>query len=87
MTVQLKGVYQADVEQKMRNIYDCLSEKDRRRYAAAEVVKLGYGGVARSCSFTSYEQRRIALPGNSRPDHENKIRLGGAFQVADDGQL
>ncbi|MCH7685333.1 MAG: ISAzo13 family transposase [Planctomycetes bacterium] len=30
----------------MRNVYDCLSEKDRRRYAAAEVVKLGYGGVA-----------------------------------------
>jgi hypothetical protein len=46
MAVQLKEVYQADVERKMRNVYDCLSEKDRRRYAAAEVVKLGYGGVA-----------------------------------------
>ena len=46
MTVQLKEVYQPDVEQKMRNVYDSLSEKDRRRYAAAEVVKLGYGGVA-----------------------------------------
>ena len=46
MTVQLKEVYQAEVEQKMRNVYDSLSEKDRRRYAAAEVVKLGYGGVA-----------------------------------------
>ena len=44
MTVQRKAVYQADVEQKMRNVYDCLSEKDRRRYAAAEVVKLGHGG-------------------------------------------
>ena len=46
MTVQLKEVYQPEVEQKMRNVYDSLSEKDRRRYAAAEVVKLGYGGVA-----------------------------------------
>jgi hypothetical protein len=30
----------------MRNVYDSLSEKDRRRYAAAEAIKLGYGGVA-----------------------------------------
>jgi hypothetical protein len=31
MTIQLKEVYQAEVEQKMRNVYDSLSEKDRRR--------------------------------------------------------
>ena len=42
MTVQLKEVYQPEVEQKMRNVYDSLSEKDRRRYAAVEVVKLGW---------------------------------------------
>ena len=30
MTVQRKEVYQADVEQKMRNVYDSRSEKDRR---------------------------------------------------------
>ncbi len=46
MTVGLEGVYQTDVERKMRNVYGSLSEKDRRRYAAAEAVKLGYGGVA-----------------------------------------
>jgi len=46
MTVELKEVYQTDVEQKMRNVYVSLSEKDRRRYAAAEAIKLGYGGVA-----------------------------------------
>ena len=46
MTVQLKEVYQSDVEQKMRNVYKSLSEKDRRRYAAAEVLKLGKGGTA-----------------------------------------
>lgn len=34
------------VQRKMRNVYDSLSEKDRRRYAAAEAIKLGYGGVA-----------------------------------------
>ena len=46
MTVELKEVYHTDVEQKMRNVYGSLSEKDRRRYAAAEAIKLGYGGVA-----------------------------------------
>ena len=46
MTVELKEVYHADVQRKMRNVYDSLSEKDRRRYSAAEAIKLGYGGVA-----------------------------------------
>jgi len=46
MTAELQEVYHADVEQKMRHVYGSLSEKDRRRYAAAEAIKLGYGGVA-----------------------------------------
>lgn len=37
--------YAATVEKKMRRLYDSLSEKDRRRYAAVEAVKLGHGGV------------------------------------------
>lgn len=28
----------------MRNFYQSLSEKDRRRYAAVEAAKLGHGG-------------------------------------------
>ena len=38
-------VYSADVEQKMQRFFGWLSEKDRRRYAAIEVAKLGHGGV------------------------------------------
>jgi len=38
--------YDADVERRMRNFYRSLSEKDRRRYAAVEAVKLGHGGKA-----------------------------------------
>ena len=34
------------VEVHMRNFYDSLSEKDRRRYAAVEAEKLGYGGAS-----------------------------------------
>jgi len=37
--------YPEHVEVHMRNFYDSLSEKDRRRYAAVEAEKLGYGGA------------------------------------------
>jgi hypothetical protein len=37
--------YSAVVEQHMERLYDSLSEKDRRRYAAVEAEKLGHGGV------------------------------------------
>ena len=37
--------YRAEVEQQMQQFYNSLSEKDRRRYAAIEAVKLGWGGI------------------------------------------
>lgn len=37
--------YELSVEVQMVNFYRSLSEKDRRRYAAIEAEKLGYGGV------------------------------------------
>jgi len=37
--------YGATVERAMKRFFDSLSEKDRRRYAAVEVAKLGHGGV------------------------------------------
>lgn len=36
--------YPAGVEAQMKSFYQSLSEKDRRRYAAVEALKLGYGG-------------------------------------------
>jgi hypothetical protein len=37
--------YPLNVERLMKRLYDRLSEKDRRRYAAVEACKLGHGGV------------------------------------------
>jgi len=37
--------YRSAVERDMRRLYQSLSEKDRRRYAAVEAEKLGHGGV------------------------------------------
>lgn len=37
--------YEPEVEQHMRSLYRSLRENDRRRYAAVEADKLGFGGV------------------------------------------
>lgn len=38
--------YAAHIEKQMINLYESLSEKDRRRYAAVEAAKLDHGGCA-----------------------------------------
>jgi hypothetical protein len=37
--------YPAEVEAEMKKFYTTLSEKDKRRYAAIEALKLGHGGI------------------------------------------
>ena len=37
--------YPEDVERQMKELYHSLNEKDRRRYAAVEASKLGFGGA------------------------------------------
>ena len=37
--------YSAETERMMKRLFEWLSEKDRRRYAAVEAAKLGHGGV------------------------------------------
>lgn len=46
MTFQFREFYSADVEMKMRKYFESLSEKDRRRFAGIEALKLGHGGIA-----------------------------------------
>ena len=36
--------YPCEVETQMKALYESLNEKDRRRYAAVEAMKLGRGG-------------------------------------------
>jgi hypothetical protein len=38
------NAYPPNVERQMKELYGSLNEKDRRRYAAVEAAKLGYGG-------------------------------------------
>ena len=38
--------YSRETERRMKALYKSLNERDRRRYAAIEADKLGYGGQA-----------------------------------------
>jgi len=51
--------YAVDVERKMKRFFDWLSEKDRRRYAAIEVAKLGHGGVEYVCRVLQCDPKTI----------------------------
>ena len=37
--------YSTEIEEELKKFYQSLSEKDKRRYAAVEALKLGHGGV------------------------------------------
>jgi len=37
--------YSEEIEFSMHQLYSSLSERDRRRYAAVEALKLGHGGI------------------------------------------
>ena len=38
--------YDSSIERKMISVYTLYSERDRRLYAAAEALKLGYGSIS-----------------------------------------
>jgi hypothetical protein len=73
--------YPPEIEANMRDFYQSLSEKDRRRYAAIEAKKLGYGGISYISRVLQCNERTIVrglaeidkLPGKA----EKRIRLSG----------
>lgn len=52
--------YPSEIEKQMRRYYESLSEKDRRRYAAIEAIKLGYGGRGYICELFGCDYKTIA---------------------------
>jgi Rhodopirellula transposase DDE domain len=55
--------YSSAIEQQMQRLYQSLSEKDRRRYAAVEASKLGWGGISYMSALLgcSYPSIRLGL--------------------------
>lgn len=53
--------YSEEIERLMQTYYRTLSEKDRRRYAAVEAKKLGYGGITYMAEVLDCAQSTIAI--------------------------
>lgn len=77
---RIKG-YSAETEARMRNFYRSLSEKDRRRYAAVEASKLGYGGITYICGVFHCDMDRVRRGLDELkeplPEQEKRIRNPG----------
>ena len=59
MAFVFKQQYDSFTEQQMRNFFLTLSEKDRRRYAALEAIKLGHGASEYIASLFGCSRRTI----------------------------
>jgi hypothetical protein len=51
--------YSKEHERDMSNLYNSLSKKDRRRYAAVEAIKLGHGGIKYICSLFGCDDKTV----------------------------
>lgn len=51
--------YSEEHEQDMISLYNSLSEKDRRRYAAVEAKKLGHGGIDYICCLFGCDYKTV----------------------------
>ena len=69
--------YPLKVEQQMRRFYGSLSEKDRRRYAAVEAFKLGWGGITYISQLFECDDKPIR---DGMKELEQEAVLGGFHQ-------
>ena len=77
--------YAPEVTDQMKRFYDSLSEKDRRRYAAVEAAKLGYGGLEYVCAIlrcdpNTVRQGREDVAVLPNDEAEGRIRKKGGTQ-------
>jgi hypothetical protein len=79
--------YSAEIEEQMRRFYGNLSEKEKRRYAALETEKLGYGGQKYICGLlgcsptTLRVGRAELLHGSSMPEESVRRPGGGRKKI------
>jgi transposase len=75
--------YSPEIEQAMKKYYATLSEKDRRRYAAIEALKLGHGGQSYIAELLGCSEKTVSrglveleeMP--EQPDYEASQRKPG----------
>lgn len=81
MTMKKLQPYPKEIEEQMRKLYQSLTEKDKRRYAAVEATKLGYGGVSYVCRLFNCDESGVkhGLQELTQPDlkPDKRIRQAG----------
>jgi hypothetical protein len=68
--------YSPEVEQQMQRFYHSLSEKERRRYAAVEVLKLGRGGLSYIGQLFGCDDEAMQLGKRELADQERLNQSG-----------
>ena len=74
--------YSREIEESMKKFYETLSEKDKRRYAAIEALKLGHGGQKYICEVLGCDAGTVKrgseeLQNGSEVPKERIRRKGG----------
>ena len=75
--------YPAAIEQAMKKYYATLSEKDRRRYAAVEALKLGHGGRSYIAAVLGCSEKTVSrgleelAELSAQPGEDTRIRKPG----------
>jgi hypothetical protein len=77
--------YSSAVEKHMVALYESLSEKDRRRYAAVEAEKLGHGGIQYVADLFACDPDTIRRGSNDidelpRDEAAGRVRKKGGSQ-------
>jgi DeoR/GlpR family transcriptional regulator of sugar metabolism len=79
--------YGVEIERSMQALFASLSERDRRLYAATEVLKLGHGGICYLAGLFGCSERTIRrgiaeLARLPEPPNGRVRRKGGEASVA-----
>lgn len=78
--------YPIEVEQQMQRFYHSLSEKDRRRYAAVEALKLGWGGLSYISQLLACDDEAMQLGKRELEQQEalsqSRVRRAGGGRKA-----
>ena len=78
--------YSVEIEKQMKTFFESLSEKDRRRYAAVEAQKLGYGGTkyiasVLGCDAKTVRQGQADMAELPHDPAETRVRKKGRTQT------
>jgi hypothetical protein len=83
MAFVFENRYEPRIEERMRAFCETLSERDRRRFAALEALRLGHGGIAYvaqvlGCSTRTIERGLSELAQLPNDPAEGRVRRPGA---------